>query len=316
MPLKHGSLILAALITGLITSGSACDRKKEQPSVNLEKRAETLTKQERKKGARIRVAIGGMITPRQGYAYYRKLLDYLSDHLGRPVDLVDREGYEEINKLVRTGDVDIAFVCGGPYVDGHRSFGMELIAAPAAYGGTVYYSYIIVPKDSPARSFADLRGTIFAFTDPLSNSGKLVPTYLLARRGETPESFFQKTVFTKTHDRSIRAVADGLVDGAAVDSLIWEYANRSDPRFTSQTRIIERSQPYGIPPVVASPRLDAKTKQEIRRTLLHAHEDEQGRAILRGMMIDRFVPIEDSAYDSIRTMKRWIAGQKGGSEAP
>jgi phosphonate transport system substrate-binding protein len=179
-----------------------------------------------------------------------------------------------------------------------------------AYGGTVYHSYIIVPKDSPVQHFEDLRGRTFAFTDPLSNTGTLVPTYMLAKMGEWPETFFKKTAFLGAHDRSIRAVAEGLVDGAAVDSLIWEYANRTGPEFTSRTRIVGISPPYGIPPVVASPYLAAGAKERIRQVFLDAHLDAQGEEILQGMMIERFVPIEDQAYDSIREMKSWIAQRK------
>lgn len=258
----------------------------------------------------LRIAVGGMITPRAGFVYYRQFLDYLGAKLGMHVEFVDRESYAEINSLVRTGDVDVAFVCGGPYVDGHDRFGMELLAAPQAYGERVYYSYIIVGKESPIRSFKELRGKKFAFTDPMSNSGTLVPKYMLAKMNETPDRFFKKYVFTQSHDMSIKAVAQGVVDGAAVDSLIWEYLNRTDPEFTSQTRVVQKSPPYGIPPVVVRPGLDPDLKKKIRRVFLTAHEDAQGRKILAGMMIDKFVPIEDHAYDSIRMMKRWTAQHK------
>jgi phosphonate transport system substrate-binding protein len=187
---------------------------------------------------------------------------------------------------------------------------MELLAAPQAYGGTVYYSYIIAAKDGPLQSFENLRGKTFAFTDPLSNSGKLVPTYLLARMNETPETFFKKFIYTQSHDKAIQAVAQGLVDGAAVDSLIWEYLNRTDPRFTSKTRIIKKSPPYGIPPFVVRPGLDPATKKSLKAIFLNAHKDEQGRKILKGMMVDKFVVIDDSAYNSIREMTAWIKAQK------
>jgi phosphonate transport system substrate-binding protein len=250
-----------------------------------------------------------MITPKEGFAYYRKFLDYLGEHLGRHVQLVDRENYAEINQMIRDGDVDLAFVCGGPYVAGHDEFKMELLVAPQAYGQTVYYSYIIAPKDSPAASFADLRGKKFAFTDPMSNSGKLVPTHMLARMQETPDTFFSRYDFAWSHDKAIQAVAYDLVDGAAVDSLIWEYLNAINPELTSRAKVVEKSIAYGIPPVVVRPELPSELKEELRRIFLNAHLDEKGRAILKMMMIDKFVPIDDAAYDSIRDLKAEIAVQ-------
>jgi phosphonate transport system substrate-binding protein len=95
-----------------------------------------------------------------------------------------------------------------------------------------------------------------------------------------------------------------------VDSLIWEYAARTNPALTSRTRVIVTSPAYGIPPVVASPHLAADLKERVRQVLLNAHRDAQGKEIMQGMMIERFEPIEDRAYESIREMKRWLAQRK------
>lgn len=284
-----------------------CDQDPRQ-KINLEKRDAVTAKKTDAKA--IRIAVGGMITPREGFAYYRQFLDYIGEKMGQHVEFVDREDYAEINKLVATGQVDVAFVCGGPYVDGKKEFDMELLAAPVAYGGTVYYSYIIVNKNSPFRQLSDLRGKRFAFTDPLSNTGKLVPTYMLAKIKETPDSFFGKYSYLGSHDKAIKAVAEGVVDGAAVDSLIWEYADKTAPKFTSKTRIILKSPPYGIPPVAVPKDLDPALKERLRRVFLEAHMDPKGSEILKKMHIDRFVMIDDKAYDSIREMKVWLDGQK------
>ncbi len=301
-------LLLAILVVLFFAiSFISCNRSEETKLISLKKRIPLKERSEMSDQRPIRIAVGGMITPREGFAYYKRFLDYVEGKLGMEVKFVDRENYAEINNLLKSGDIDVAFVCGGPYVDGHDEFGVELIAAPFAYGGTVYYSYVIVHADSGNRSFMDLKGKTFAFTDPLSNTGKLVPTYMLARMHETPESFFSKHVFTYAHDKSIKAVAQGLVDGAAVDSLIWEYANKTDPEVTSKTLIVEKSPPYGIPPVVARISLDPEVKAELKKIFLDAHNDPTGAEILKGMMIDRFVEIDDSAYDSIRDMKRWVA---------
>ncbi len=300
-------LITIALCLTLLTG---CSEKDSPEKISLEKREPIKTVQDKEQDESIRIAVGGMITPREGFAYYKRFLDYIEERLDTNVDFVDREDYAEINMLIKSGKVDAAFVCGGPYVDGHDEFGMELLVAPEAYGECVYYSYIIVHKDSPINNLEGLRGKDFAFTDPMSNSGKLAPTYMLGMINETPESFFNKFIFTKSHDRSIKVVAEGIVEGAAVDSLIWEYAQRINPEFSSQTKIIKKSPPYGIPPVVVKAEMDPVLKQKLKDIFLSAHDTPEGREILKGMMIDRFVEIEDGAYDSIRDMKRWLKENK------
>ena len=254
----------------------------------------------------LRIAVGSMITPREGFNYYKKLLDYIGDKMGKPVKFVTRNKYSEVNSLLKLGLLDAAFVCSQPYVKGHDEFGLELLVIPQINGEKVYYSYIIAPIDSPLKSFDELRGKSFAFSDPDSNTGKLVPTYMLARINETPDSFFGKTEFTYAHDLSIKAVADKIVDGAAVDSLIWEYYNKFNPEITSKTKVISRSPPYGIQPVVVPPGINAETKNKLRKVFLDIHKEEKGRNILKGMMIDKFILGDDKTYNSVREMNDFL----------
>lgn len=300
-----GCAVWAAML--ICSLSWSCSGKKKVKSVSLKDVAVTAPAGgDTHPAARpVRIAVGAMITPDAGYSYYWQFLKYVEKKLGRDIALVDRKTYAEINHLLQAGDLDAAFVCGKPYVLGHDEFGLELLVAPQANGETVYYSYIIVPVESEVVDFEGLRGKKFAFTDPMSNSGKLAPTYMLGQIGETPESFFSSTVYTHAHDKSIRAVAEGVVDGAAVDSLIWEYAEATNSDLARRTRIVKKSPPYGIPPVAVRPGLPAELKDSLRRIILAAHEDPEGRKILKGMMIDRFVELDDSAYQSIREMKLW-----------
>lgn len=142
-----------------------------------------------------------------------------------------------------------------------------------------------------------------AFTDPLSNSGHLAPDYQLSLFGETPVSFFGKYIFTYSHDHSITAVADKLVDGAAVDSLVYDQLVASDSELASRTRIIARWGPYGIAPVVVSPALDLQLKQQLQDFFLDLHNSDEGNRILNSLTIDKFVVVPDSIFDSIREMK-------------
>ena len=298
-------LLLSFLLSGLL---AACNSNDPIP-VSL-KNTDTAVAKPPVQQAPLRIGLGAMITPRAGYVYYQRLGDYIGQRLGRPVQLVDREDYQKMNQLLEEEGVDMAFVCAGPYVEGKEKFGMELLVMPIVKGQPIYHSYIIVPKDSPAKRLQDLQGKTFAFTDPKSNSGKLVPTYMLAKMNKTPGNFFASHRFTHGHDISIRAVAENLVDGAAVDSLIWEYVNRTTPEITAKTRIIQKSDPYGIPPVVIRPGLDPKLKGELRAILINIASDKAGQEILHGMMIDGFVPADDSQYDSIRQLNQWLARRK------
>jgi phosphonate transport system substrate-binding protein len=127
------------------------------------------------------------------------------------------------------------------------------------------------------------------------------------KMGEGPESFFEKTIYTYSHDNSILAVAKGLVDGAAIDGLIWEYYHHKNSTLTPRTRIIRKSNPYGIPPLVTSRQLPPGLKARIRDLVLSMHADPKGRDILKELMIDRFIEPHEEWYTSIRQMSRELA---------
>lgn len=267
----------------------------------------------------LRVAVAAMVSPKESFVYYRELLDYLGKKLDKSVVLVQRKTYGEVNDLLGKGLIDIAFICSGPYAASDNARGFELLAAPEINGSHFYQSYLIVNMSSPYKELDDLRGKTFAFSDPESNTGRLVPVHWLATMGLRPETFFEKSVFTYSHDNSIMAVAKGLVDGAAVDGLIWEYVNRTKPDLAGRTRVIRKSEDYGIPPVVASSTLSTETKDRVREIFLTAHEDRQGRRILDGLKIDRFVEARDEWYDSIRRMLSGLQlnlGQSNESQKP
>lgn len=298
---KSGAVFVISALA--LVAAAGCGEQKATTEISLAER-EPVEEVSNGAGAEaLRFAVGAMIVPSKGFAQYYKLLKHIESKIGVPVKLVDRQSYAEINELLENEDLDAAFVCSGPYVDGHDSFGLEIIAVPVAYGEPVYYSYIIVHKDSPVSSVEDLRGGTFAFADPQSNTGKVVPTYLLATMGETPETYFEKFIFTYAHDKSIMAVAQKLVDGAAVDSLIWEYDEKKAPEYTSQTKVIWKSEACGIPPVVVRRNLPEDIKERLRRSFRELHLDEEGRSILAELMIDRFAEGNDASYDSIRRMK-------------
>jgi phosphonate transport system substrate-binding protein len=255
----------------------------------------------------LKIGVAAMISPKQTFKYYQAILDYLGEKIGEPVELVQQPSYAEMDKRLQEEAVQIAFICSGPYIKDKAEFGVELLVAPVSYGQPFYHAYIIVPKDSPNNSLADLQGKAFAFTDPHSNTGKIVPHYMVASRfSKQPEEYFSKVEYSKSHDKSIEMVAKKLVDGASIDSLIYDYAVANDPTYTSMTRIVEKSPAYGIPPIVVTKGVSNELKEKIRNAFLRMHEDPKGKAIISKIMVDKFIVPDDKNYDSVRVMEKWL----------
>jgi phosphonate transport system substrate-binding protein len=252
-----------------------------------------------------------MISPMETVGAYQELMDYLGRRLDRPVELKQRRTYQEVNDMLGTGKLEAAILCSGPYVHARRQYGVELLAVPLIQGSPTYRSYIIAPPESRATSLVALQGKRFAYTDPLSTSGRLYPVYALMRAGHRPAGFFAKTFFTYSHDNSIEAVAEGLADGAAVDSLIYDYLRRLRPDRISRTRVIQESPPLGAQPVGVPRGLDPGLKRALQTVFLELDQEPEGRSILQKLGVDRFIPGTDRLYDSIRRMLRTVEGAGG-----
>lgn len=245
----------------------------------------------------LRVAISAVISPQGSINSYSPLIEYLEQAIDRPVEVVQRRTYAEVNDLLEKGEVDLAFVCTSQYVIGADNFGMKLLVAPQVDGETTYQAVIIVPADSDLHTFNDLKGKVFAFTDPMSLTGRIYPLHLLIEMGTSPEEFFSRTFYTYSHDDAIYAVSKGVADGAAVDSLVLDFAIKRDPELTSKIRVIHKSEPFGIPPVVVGPNIRPQLELSLREALLKMPETALGREALAALDYDRFVIVDPELYE-------------------
>ena len=298
--IKPFIVLLTACAALVLLTG--CREDMDVARVDFSRQAALEKPREKANEHTLTVAVSAMVSPDETFTYYRQMLNYLGNGLGVDVQLIQRKTYAEINELLGMGKIDLAFVCSGPYASARERFGFEALAVPQVRQQTVYRSYLIVNKHSSIEKLAQLRNRVFAFTDPDSNTGCLFPSWLLMRMGETPESFFAKTIFTYSHDNSMLAVSRNLVDGAFVHEQIWEYYQKRNPRHTAQTRVIFKSEPFGNPPLIAGAGLDPAIKNRVRKLLLQMHSDPKGRAILGELLIDRFLPVDEGLYEPIRIM--------------
>ena len=238
--------------------------------------------------------------------FLRRLRAYFSDRLATPVRFVQRGSYREVVELIRFGKIDFAWLCGYPYVRFKRE--MRLLAVPLYYGNPLYQSYLIVPaSDTTTTSLQDLKGRMFAYSDPDSNSGYLYPQYQLLRAGEDPTTFFSRTFFTWSHRKVIEAVAVGLAQGGAVDGYVWDTLSLARPALTAATRIVSRSPELGYPPFVARAKMPDDMFRKMQNVLLSMSRDAEGARLLKTLNLDGFVAGSDQLFDSIAEMARAVA---------
>lgn len=300
--MRRAALLSPVLaVAALLASGCETTPYREV-SLDLEAGpiAATVSFDSREQAHRLRFAVAAMESPRGTAAGYARFLDLFGRALGVEVELVQRRTYREVNDMLASGQLDIALVCTGGYFDLRRRApgAFDLVAVPVIDGATTYQSLVIVPAASAAVRLEDLAGKRFAFTDEISFSGHMYLAGTLRRRGADPERFFGETTYTHSHDRSVDAVAAAIVDGAAVSSVVYRHQIDRDPSVAARTRVLDRSPPFGVMPVVVSTRIPPEERTRIRGALLALHLDAEGAEVLSILHVDRFeVPASD-LYDS------------------
>jgi phosphonate transport system substrate-binding protein len=227
---------------------------------------------------------------------------YLEGAIGARVEFVQRGVYSPIVDGLRAGQIDVAWICGYPYVL-HASE-LRLVAVPTWRGQQTYQSYLIAEAGSPAAGLEDLKGRSFAFSDPLSNSGYLYVRYLLARQNLRADEYFGRTFFAHSHPNVVEAVAAGLSHGGAVDGYVWEVLTEVSPALTARTQVLQRSPAFGFPPIVAGAHVEPATVARVQAALLAMHESPEGRVVLGELRLDRMAVASPRLFDSIAEMAR------------
>lgn len=246
------------------------------------------------------IAIASVISPKETIGCYRTIAQHVAKATGRPTLLVQRKTYAEVNMLMANGEVDIAFMSTGAYSSYRGMNEIELLVMAEHHGNSLYTANVIVHRDSSIKSLDQLKGKVFAFTDPLSFSGHMVIEDYLSKQGAVPEKYFNRYFYTYNHDKSIWAVANKLADAASIDSQIYEYARLRDPSLADKVRIIASMAPSPTGPVAINKAIPVEQKEALRRIFLEMSENQETAEALRELIIDRFVMPQPELYEPLK----------------
>lgn len=238
------------------------------------------------------------------YDTYAFIADYLGEHLACLTTLHVGHTLTEFAE----GTTDSAFLCGLLYVTLARQASglVEPLVAPVLcesryQGQAIYYSDVVVRRNSPYRNFADLHGCSWAYNERASHSGYNLVRYSLLERG-TDLHYFGVLRETGSHRASLQMVLDGQADATALDSHMLVALLTQSPELVNQIRIIDSFGPSPMPPLVVAQSMENSTKQRLQEALCTMHHDKRAATKLRAGMIDHFVAVKDADYDPIRAM--------------
>ncbi|MCS6996168.1 MAG: phosphate/phosphite/phosphonate ABC transporter substrate-binding protein [Casimicrobiaceae bacterium] len=236
----------------------------------------------------------------------------LGRQLGRRVVFISRARYREMVDALLADEIELAWLCGYPLV--RYAERLKPVLAPR-YDGAPRYRSLLIQRDdrAPVRHVSELQGSVFAYSDPLSNSGYLVPRVELIMRGHDPERFFRRTFFTYGHRKVIEAVREGLAEAGAVDGYVWDTLAAQQPRAVKGTRVVWRSRPFVFPPIVVRRSLDSATERALVAALRSMGESAEGGAILAALNLEGFSSVALSDFADIASMAQLHARRRQGA---
>lgn len=201
---------------------------------------------------------------------------------------------------------DAAIINTFGYILAHEKYGVEARLMLMNRGRDEYYGQIITRTDSKIKTIKDIDKKKFAYVDPASTSGYLLPMRLFKEEGVKPKDH----IFSGRHDTVVAAVYQGQVDAGATFYTPPDNEGPKDARMLVKTqfpdvfekiKILKLTGPIPNDPVVFRKDLPEEIKIKIINSLSKYIKTEEGAKVLLAMYhVTDFKKAEDKDYDKVR----------------
>jgi phosphonate transport system substrate-binding protein len=239
---------------------------------------------------------------------WQPLLDDLQKSTGLKVNAFFSTDYAGIIEAMRFNKVQVAWMGNKSAMEAVDRSNGEVFGKIVSKDGTEgYYGVLIVNKDSPIKSLADVvkqhANLTLGFGDPNSTSGTAVPGfYAFAPNQVDPLKDFKRVV-RASHETNLLAVVNHQVDVATNNTENTFRFEKTHPELASQVREIWRSPLIASDPLVWRKDLDPAVKKQVRDFMLSYGKDAREQGILRNIDYSGFRASSDAQLIPIRQIE-------------
>lgn len=236
---------------------------------------------------------------------FKPLGDYLRQATGLDVQFIPVTDYAAVVEGLATNKIDLAWLGGFTYVQAKiRTQGQAKPIVQRAEDA-VFTSRFIVPKESSAKTLADLKGRTFAFGAPSSTSGSLMPRFFLQQAGIEPERDFKTVAFSGAHDATVAFVAAGRAEAGVLNASVLDKLVEAKNPNAEKVRVLAVTPTYYDYNWTVRPGLDAAvTKQLTDAFLALDAANPAHKEIMALQRATKFVATQSSNYDGIESAAR------------
>ena len=234
------------------------------------------------------------------------IVGQLEKDLGVKVKYTTATDYRGTIEALKFGKAQLGHLGPKAYVEASTNnyANVEPIAQlQLANGSLGYRSCLIVHSDSEMFSPEDMAGKTFAFNDPNSTSGYLVPSaFFMMEMGIDPQKHFSKVIFSGSHEASILAVANKKVDVASTNLPDLQQLTRENKVPRGGLRVIWVSRLIPNDPVVIRKDMPASLRAAVTESLttMKARHPETFKEI--GAWVGNFIAADDAKYNVVREL--------------
>lgn len=247
---------------------------------------------------------------------YEPVKEYLSEKLGMPVTIQVTSDYTAAIEAMRSEHIDMAWFGPFSYVIASNVAGAEAIVngVKTSTDSATYKSMIFVNAKSGIKTLEDLKGKSFAFVDPASTSGNLIPRKMLLENEINPDKDFSTSFYAGTHNAVQYAIANGKVDAGASGDNVYARMIKEGEIDPEVNIVLHESEPIPGSPIVVRGNLPEDLKMKIQKALVDM--DQQTIHKVDGWGgIARYQAVTDSDYDVIRDTAKILGMDVSSSEA-
>ncbi|EAW34174.1 phosphonate ABC transporter substrate-binding protein [Lyngbya sp. PCC 8106] len=243
---------------------------------------------------------------------WEPFIQAMSDELGMPINAFYATSYNGVIEAMRFGQVHLAWLGGKSYIEAAKIANAEAFAQTVGLDGSKgYYAYLITNKDNPIVSqivnedgdqyvIKNASDLTFAFNDPNSTSGFLVPSYyVFAKNNVNPKKVFKKLIFSGNHEATALAIANNQVDVATNNSESLSRLEKTNPAAREKIQVIWTSPEIPSDPIAYRRDLPEELKTKIK-DFFYNYNDE---TVLGPLEWSGFIVADDKNWNAIRELE-------------
>lgn len=233
---------------------------------------------------------------------YGGLAKVLGAALKTNVNVVFVREFAQLEEGMKTGRLDLAMARPSDFpARGLRDYGYQFVATAKPDGQCL----ITIPKNSPIKSLADIKGKKIVMPEKISYMTKFCTAELRNNGIDTSKE-------AVTYVREQEAVTFYITNGFGQVGALASYSGAAKKWIKEGGQVLHKSVPQPYFPLIAEKSFDRADISTMQKALLGLPSTPEGQAVLKSIGIEGF---DTSSEDKLRKLLDWLGCKDKGCVA-